>query len=670
MPEAKPRLPDRLLKFLVRLFPFDFRADHGREIEQTFRAQQRDTERQGKASRWRLWAEFIGGVFRTAPREHLSILRQDATYAVRRMRQSPGFTGIIVLTLALGIGGISAIFSVVKVVLLDPLPYANPDRLVLVWNEFRSQGLTRVPGAGFALQQLRDRAKSFEAIGGIWASNGTFLGEGAPEQVKVGNVTGNFLPTLGATPLLGRTILPEDEGIGKPPVIVLSYGLWQRRFGGDPAILGRPVRMDGFNPVVVGIMPPRFRMAFPPDAQVPAEIQAWLPFRDNIYAQPRALYYLRYVARLRPGVTLAQANEEASAIGAQLRKEFTEYANDQLGFNVVPMHRDTVREIRPALLALFVGVGLVLLIACVNVANLLLARAGTRHKEMALRAALGASRGRVVRQLLAESMALAAAGGVAGLLVGWSSLKQLLALAPPGLIPPGSLRLDAEILGFTAFVTLGCGLLFGLAPALDASKVNLVEALQEGGRGSASAIRDRSRTALIVGEVALGFILVIGAGLMVRTFVAVQKVDPGFRASGLLTFAMDLPGWRYPGDEKHIALVRQVEERLRALPGVESVGGISHLPLDDYSNWYSPFSPAGASADKKNTMMADHRSATPDYFATMGAQVVAGRVFDAHDEEAKRPVVVVDERAAREAWPNESAIGKKIEFEKITAQRK
>jgi len=663
-----------VLRFVFRRRALEQQVD---EELNTYAAQRADDlTRRGlpqDAAQQRARAEF-GSVERlkdeirdAVPGAHMTdAITKDLLYAARTMRRAPGFTFAAVLTLALAIGGISAIFSVVKVVLLDPLPYKQPERLVVVWNEFQKMGLKRAPGAGFALVQLRERSKSFESIGGIWTSNGTFLGEGDPEQVKIGQVTGNFLPTLGTAPHIGRLLLPDDEGPGKPPVIVLSYGLWQRRFGGNPAVVGRPVQMDGASPVVVGVMPPQFRMAFGSDAQVPPELQAWRPFSYPIAAAPRNQYFLRLIGRLQPGVSLARANEDVAAIGAQLRNEFPEYANDQIGFNVVPMQGDFVREIRPALLALFAGVALVLLIACVNVANLLLARAGARHKEMALRAALGASRGRIMRQLLVESVALALAGATAGLLVGWWGLQQLSALAPAGLLPPGSMHMDLSILAFTAAVALGCGILFGLAPALEASKVNLVDALQSGTRSTSSLLRGRARAALIVSEIALGFILLVGAGLMIRTFVAVQHVNPGFRAANLLTFEMDLPGRRYPGDEKHVNLVRAVEEKLRALPGVQSVGGVSHLPLDDYANWYSPFSPEGAPAEKKNALMADHRSTTSGYFATIGAQLVAGRFFNALDEEARRPVVVIDERVAREAFPGQDPIGKNLEFEKIT----
>ena len=596
----------------------------------------------------------------------LDNLLQDLRYAARQLRRNPGFTVVAVLTLALGIGGTTAIFSVVKAVLIDPLPYGDPSRLVLLWNELGRMGANRAPGSAFELQEIRARAASFEAVGGIWAGNGTFLGEGEPEQVRVGQVTGNFFEVLGARPMLGRTIASPDEETGRPPVIVLSYGLWNRRFGADPAIVGRTVQMDGASPTVIGVMPPEFRMIFPPDSQVPAEIQAWWPFRSNIYAGPRTLYYLRYVGRLRPGVTLDQANADVKGVAAQLRAEFTEFATDKLDLHAVSLHGDAVREIRPALLALLGGVGLVLLIACVNVSNLLLARATMRRKEIALRAALGASRGRVLRQVLAESLALAAAGGGAGILLGAFAVSGLAALAPHGVLPPVPIELDATVLAFTVLVSAGAGVLFGLAPAWQTTRVDLRDALQGAGRGASGALHRRSHAALIVSEMALGFVLLAGAGLMLRTFVEVLRVDPGFRSEGALALEIDLPGRRYPGDAARINLVRQIECKLGALPGVESAGGISHLPLDDYANWAGAFAAVGMTDEERAGKMADHRSATPGYFQAVGAQLIAGRFFDRHDEEAGRRVVVIDEVVAREGWPDQDPVGKKIETATIT----
>ena len=589
----------------------------------------------------------------------------DLRYALRMMRRALGFTIVAVLTLALGIGGNAAIFSVVKAVLLDPLPYAEPDRLVLVWNEFREQGLTRAPASGFELAQIRERTRTLESLGGIWAGNGTFTGDDYPEHVRVGFVTENFFEVLGRKPLLGRTIERSDADSNAAPVLVLSHALWQRRFGGRADIIGQPVRFEGRAPVVIGVMPPDFQMMFPPDAQVPANIEAWAPFGWNVYAGPRDLYFIRMVGRLRPGARLAQANEDLAGIGRQLSAEIREFASAGLGLSAVPLHGDVVREARPALLALSAGIALVLLIACVNVANLLLARAAVREHEMALRAALGAARGRIVRQLLLESLLLAAVGCAAGMALGWASLRWLTALAPVGLLPATSLQLDFGVLLFSVVLTLFSGLLFGIVPALDAARVSLTAALQEAGRSSVTAMRRRSRAVLIAGEIALSFVLLVGAGLMLRTFVAVQRVEPGFRAQGALTFEINLPGRRYRSDENRRAFVRQCQQKLREIPSVEFAGAISHLPLDDYPNWYSPFAPEGASEAAKKSMMADHRATSPEYFRAIGAELVAGRLFDPFDQEAKRAVVVVDERLAREAWPNESPIGKKLESERF-----
>jgi putative ABC transport system permease protein len=593
---------------------------------------------------------------------------KDVRHAFRRMVKAPGFTLVAVVTLALGIGGTSAIFTVVKAVLLDPPPYRDSDRLVLLWNELSAQGVSRAPGSGFELAEIRRRASSFDSVAGIWAGNGTFLGtsgDGAqPEQVKVGSVTGNFFPTLGAQAFLGRTLQPEDEGDGKPRTVLLAHGFWQRRWGGDRDIVGKTVTLDGHVATVAGVMPPGFRMVFPADAQVPAEVQAWTTFPYDVASGPRDLHFLRFVARLKPGTSLAAASDEVAAIGKQLSSEFSELGKDGVGLRAVALRGDTVRDIRPALLALFVGVGLVLLIACVNIANLLLARGGARRNEMAVRAALGASRGRLVRQLLLENLVLAVIGGLAGVGLGGLGLDKLQALAPAGVLPPQPLVLDRAILAFAALATLLSGALFGMAPALAASRVDLAEAMKAGAPG-ATPRRRRSRAILIVGEIALGFVLLVGAGLMIRTFVAVAAVDPGMREDGVLTFEVSLPGRRYGGAKARQTFARSLERRLSAVPGVEAVGAVSHLPLDDYPNWYSPYAPAGASLERKRQLMADHRATTPGFLPALGAKLVAGRFFDALDEEAGRAVVVIDEQPAAEAWPGEDPIGKRLQHERM-----
>ena len=578
------------------------------------------------------------------------------------MRHAPGFTALAAATLALGIGGTSAIFTVVKTVLLDPPPYQEPERLVLLWTTNSTQGTARAPSSGPQLAEIQRRAQSFTGIAGIWAGRGTFTGDAEPEQVQVGVVTGDFFPVLGARPLLGRTIEPGDEGSGRPATVLLAHGFWQRRFGGDPDIVGRLVRLDGAPARVVGVMSPAFRMIFPAEAQVPDTIQAWRAFPSDLAALPRDLFFLRFVARLRPNVTVAMADQEITAIGQKLRADIFAGNRDGMdGMRAVAMHGDAVQEIRPALNALFAGVGLVLLIACVNIANLLLARGDSRRRELAVRAALGASRWRLARQLFLENMVLAAAGGVLGLVLGGLALDRLAALAPPGVLPPVPLALDRTVFGFAALVTGLAGILFGIAPALSGSRVHLAEAMK-GGAGATDR-RRRSRAVLVVCEVALGFILLVGAGLMIRTFVAVSAVDPGLRAAGTLSFEVNLPDQRYPDSEARARFARTLEERLRALPGVEDAGAITHLPFDDFPNWYNTCRPVGALDRRPEGIQADHRGATPGYLRAIGATLVRGRFYDNLDDASGHAVVVIDERLASEAWPNEDPIGKHIEHE-------
>src|SRR6185436_18786443 len=352
----------------------------------------------------------------------LDTLWQDLRYGARILRKHPGFTAVAVLTLALGIGANTAIFTVVHAVLLRPLPYERPQELMVVWTNLRTSGANRAPASGVELREIRNRSHLFSELAGVWVGNGTLTGEGEPEQVKVGNVTANTFSLLGVRPLLGRTFLPEDEARAGGTAIILSYGIWARRYGGDSEILGKAVRLEGASRTVVGVMPPDFRLLFSPDADVPVDIQAWTPFPYDIYDGPIDLGYLRLVGRLKPEVTIAQAREEAHAIAQQLRDGFGEFERQDLDLEIVPLHGDAVRSVRPALLALWIGAGLVLLISCANVANLSLMRVTARGREMALRAALGASRWRIIRQLLCESLVLGVVGGALGLGIGWWAL--------------------------------------------------------------------------------------------------------------------------------------------------------------------------------------------------------------------------------------------------------
>ncbi len=592
-------------------------------------------------------------------------LLQDLRYGARFLMRRPSFTLFALLTLAIGIGINTAIFSVVNAVLLEPLPYFESNRLAIVWSVFKSADLSRAPASGHALQELRTRSRLFQDFGGIWVGSGALVGEGEPEQIRLGQVTWNFFSVLGAKPAMGRLFLPQEEGGRGPVTIILSDGLWRRRYGADPRIVGQTIRMAGGTLTVAGVMPPDFELIFPPDASVPSNIQAWIPFPFPIEKAPRDLNWIRVIGRLRPNVTLPQAQAELDTIAQQLRSEFHEYSEQDLNFQALPLHGDAVKEVRPALLALFAGVGLVLLIACANVANLLLARASERTREMTMRRALGASRSRIVRQLLTESLLLSFLGGAAGIGVAYFLLRTLPALWPNALPRLNTVGLDLRTLVFTFALCLLTGVLFGLAPAVGSASINLLDALKDSARIAGSA-KVRLRRLLILSEVALAFMLLIGAGLMIRTFVGLVKVDPGFNSANVLTFAVSLPEARYRDDVKRNEFLRQLEKDLSALPGVKSVGAVSHIPFDDFPNWYSYYWPEGASKEQQTTLMADHRSVSPGFFSVLNVPLLAGRQFTEFDD-AKHPrVVIIDDQLAAQTWPGASAVGKKLNIETIS----
>jgi predicted permease len=607
---------------------------------------------------------------------HLEGLWKDARYAARALARNPGFSLVAILTLALGIGANSAIFSVLDAALIQPLPYPEADRLVILWCEFRAAGQVRVPAAGPQLTEIRRRSKLLSDVGGIWVGSGSLTGDGDPEQIRVGQVTGNFFSILGTAPQLGRPFAPSDEGPSASRTAIVGDGLWRRRFGADPRLPGRAVRLDGEATTVVGVMPGDFDVIFPADASVPAGVALWIPFRSDLAREPRDLGYLRMIARLRPGVTIAQAQAELSEIARRLRAEFREYASQGFDLQVAPLHRDSVRDIRPVLLALFGGVALVVLIACANVANLLLARATRREREIGLRAALGASRGRILRQLVTESVLLSLAGGLLGLAAGWGGLKLLLALRPAGLARIEPRGLSPGVLAFTLGLSLATGLLCGLAPVLTAARRNLLQAVAPGRGSAAAAGRARPQRLLVFAEVALGFLLLIGSGLLVRTFVRLLEADPGFRSQGVMTFQVALPESRYRDDASKQRVFRLLRQRLGELPGVASVGASSHLPLDDYPNWYEYYSREGAPEAERNTLMADHRAILPGYFDSLGVRLHRGRDFAESDDPAHPDVVVVDETVARRTWGEDDPIGKRLNvtfihggsFEPVTAE--
>jgi predicted permease len=540
-------------------------------------------------------------------------LGRDVVLAVRQLRRNPGFAAAVVATLALAIGANAAVFSVVDAVLLAPPPYREPDRLLFVWSNLDRAGYHRGPISGPELADLRQESRSFDGLAAIWATSAQITGEGEPEQLRIGLVTSNFFSVLGAEPAHGRGFERAEEGRGAPGAVVLSDGLWRRRFGADPALVGRTVRIDGTPLTVVGIAPPGLRLLFPPDANVPVEPQAFVPFPDDLPRDPRGLYYLRTFGRLAPGVTREQAAQEIAALGRRIEAAHAEYAASGRSFFAVGLQDDAVRETRPALLLLLGAVGLVLLLACVNVANLLLGRELARREQMAVRAALGATRGRLVRQVLVETLALVGLGLVGGLGVGQVLLDQLLSFRPATLARY-EVGLSWPVLAFTAGAGILAAVTVSLVGLASALRLDLAAALRGARRSGDDAPRRRARRLLVVSEVALGTVLLVGAGLLVRSFHALHRVDPGFRPERVTTFRLGLPRARYPDRAAAVRFAQNLEERLLALPGVESVGAVSALPYDDAPNWSTPYSLEGADEKTRGSHEADSRSVSPGFF--------------------------------------------------------
>jgi putative ABC transport system permease protein len=592
---------------------------------------------------------------------------QDLRYAVRALRRTPGFTLAAVLTLALGIGATTTIFTVVNGVLLRPLPYPGADRIVNIWNDFGvgAQSLPAVSPLDFHDYQRRSRTFEMFAAGSdgnVVGLRGNLGGEDEPERVNVAAVTTNFFPLFGVTPAYGRNFLDAEEATGGPHVAMLSDRLWRRRYGADPTIVGRTIQMDGVGFQVVGILPADFRLALPVEAFLITDAELWTPLQfDYGHAPPRNYTFFTVFGRIRPGITFHQAQAELDGIALQFRKEFAEHAGTQVRIRAVPLQQDVVKGARPALLVLLGAVGLVLLIACANVAHLLLVRATVRENEFALRTALGASRGAVVRQLLTESGVLALLGGGLGLGVTVAALALLRALHPANLPRLAEIDLDGRVLGFMALTCPVTTLVFGLAPALQAAGRDPQRSLQGGGRAGTGTSRHRIRALLILGEVALSVVLLVGAGLLVRSFVALQDVRPGFDASDVLSFQLAFPVSRYPNGAARRTFVRELERRLGELPGVKRVGLISKLPLTG-SGPLSPYAFDEATARNWESVTADGRQVSSDYFAAMNTRLLAGRAFTWDDAVGKPPVIMIDETLARQAWPGRNAVGRQLQL--------
>ncbi len=592
-------------------------------------------------------------------------LWQDLRYGARLLLKHPGFTFIAVLTLALGIGVNTALFSVVNAVLLRPLPYAEPERLVQIYEANAQQGYDRFSFSLANFVDHRDQQSGFEQIAAYRRWNANLTGAGEPERVQVAIVSASFFPLLRVQPLLGRAFLTEEETPGKDNVAVLSYGLWQRRFGGDPGILNKSVNLSGYVCTIVGVLPADFQFPDPFGSNPLSEAAPRVDLLTPIAYDPKNLgdrgsHFLQVLARLKSGVELAQAQTELRAIASRLEQQYPD-RNKGWTVNVFALQDEVVRNVRPALLLLLAAVAFVLLIACANVSNLLLARAAARQKEMAIRLALGAPRARLLRLLLTESLLLALVGGAAGLAVAYCAMRAFISFSPANVPRTNEIHLDGMALLFTFGITLLTSVAFGLLPTLQASKPTVHTTLKEGGRQGNRGGRPRTRGLLVVAEVALSLLLLIGAGLMIRTFISFQRVNPGFRTDNLLTMKVALPFKKYPKAQQQVAFYQQVIEQVRSLPGVQGVGAVSDLPLVE-GGFFAFIIEGRASASAQDDPSAVWRAINPDYFRTMDMRLRRGREFTEHDQPGAVEVIVINETMAASFWPSEDPIGKRIQI--------
>jgi predicted permease len=578
---------------------------------------------------------------------------QDVRQAWRGLRATPGPSLLAVLTFAIGIGSTAAILAVVSATLLSPLPYRDPSRLVLVWADLTAAGHPRAPLSGPELQDLRARTSSFEAFAAIWANSVTLTEQGEPEFVRIGLVTTNFFPLLGVEPAAGRFFTAADD-VENSATIVLSHNLWRRRFGGDPGVVGRAITVNERPTIVIGVLPERFRLMLPPDAGTPDTIEAYRLLPPRLAEAPRGQRFLRVLARMRPGVGLDQARQDIDRVAAQLSREFP--SPRPTAFTTVSLEADNLKPVRGPVLVVMASVALLLVISAVNVLGVLVARAAARRREIAVRVALGAGLGRILRLSLAEGVTLAALGAAVGALVGRAELAVLLALQPDTLRRLGAVSLDAGVLAWMCGVALLWGGLFALAPLSEFFRADVNARLST--RGEARRLRPLVRSGLVVSQVALTVVLLVGASLLTRTFANVLGIDPGFRADGVLTFRIPSATTRQASPEARDALARTLAARLRALPSVVSVGAASHLPYDAIPNWGGPYSLV--EAPDEAVPNADYRSVSPGFFETAGVQLVSGRFFSEMDGPASQPVAIVDESLAARAWPGRAPLGERL----------
>jgi putative ABC transport system permease protein len=668
----KQTLPfsQRLFRALVRVLPFDFRTNYEGEMEGVFREQHREAEeRGGLLEALKLWKETIVGIFTTAPREHWQILMSDCSYAFRMMGKNPGFTAVAILTLALGIGANTAIFSVVHSVLFRPLPYPNGQQLIFIRQEEKKLGL---PDMSFSVKEIEDYRAQNRTLSGLveyHAMSFTLFGHGDPERVRTGVVSASYFDLFGVQPLLGRTFLPEDEKLGAAPVLLLSYEYWKNNFGSDPAIVGKTFEMNDKVHTVVGVLPPV--------PQYPHENDVYMatsacPFRSNsMHLEDRDMRMMEVFGRLKPGVTVAQASADASAVAAGLKATYPKSYPENAGFtsSATPLQEELTKQARPTLLLLLSAAAFVLLIACANVANLTLARMARREREIAVRSALGAGRSRILRQLLTESFLMALVGGVLGLVLAYGSLELLTDFV--GRLTPRAreIHIDSQVLFFTLAAALGTSIVFGTLSALF-SRANLTSSLKEGSSGAGTGRRqNRMRSALIVCQIAFSFMLLIGAGLTMRSLFKMQQVDAGIVPQRVLAMRIGFNWSKYTADDKTRAVIQKLIDRVKSEPGVFTAAISSRYPFEPETITGGPeavsfaFQIEGRKLEPGQAPpVSTYAAVSPDYFKTLGIPLKTGRMLAETDsDDLKAPqVALINEAAKRRFWPNEAALGKRV----------
>ncbi len=588
----------------------------------------------------------------------MRVLIQDLRFALRQMGKRPGFTAVVVLTMALGIGANAAIFSVLDAILLRPLPYSQPEQLIKVWSRFTGIGMPNdqnwVSAPEFRdFQQLNSSFADLAAIDG-----GSFnLGvKGSPQRVIGASVSPSLFAMLGAQPLIGRTFRAEEGQPGRDHEVVLSYGLWRRVFAGNPSAVGSSIDIDGVPMTVVGVMPAGF--------SYPDETEIWGPLAfspNDLSENSRGSHGLEVLGRIKPGLTLAQVQSDMDRVGRTMVEQHRSYPYQTYGFGIIlhPLLEETVGDVKMSLMVLMAAVGLVLLIACANIANLLLARATERQQEIETRMALGASGWRLARQLLTESVVLAFAGGVLGLTITPWILRGLVAIAAKSLPRAVHTSIDVRVLTLAAAASLATGILFGLAPALQAGRKESFDGLK-GGRSTEGKRPRRLRSALVICETAFSLLLVAAAGLLLRSFAQILKVDPGFRADGVLTLRIALPDAVYSKPEQVRGFYNELIDRVQRLPGVQSVGAVSALPLSGQGGSGTITIDSQSVPLEDTSPEADGRVVTADYFKAMGISLIRGRFFEPRDSDTAPPVTIVDESLAQTYWPNQDPIGKRL----------